>query len=303
VALKRCLPHHEASDGFPLTTLREISTLRELSMQNNEAASFIVKLTSVAVSSSRSGVFLVFEYCEHDLATLVDTHYSMHKKSPFREVEVKRLTIQLLSALDFLHSRCLIHRDIKLSNLLYNHRGELKVADFGLARRVSRSRPQSTPLTPKVVSLWYRPPELLLGSEYYDESVDNWGAACVIGELLLGIPLMKGTSEMDQLSKVFELLGPPTSQQWPELYEMPLMKDGSVEIPSLRTIMSKKKVFIQDRFDHLPPSGIVMLINLLHYNRKSRWTAAKALQSDYFSKDLPAPTKCSLMPKFPSQHL
>jgi serine/threonine protein kinase len=109
----------------------------------------------------------------------------------------------------------LIHRDIKLSNLLYNHQGELKVADFGLARRVSRSRPQSTPLTPKVVSLWYRPPELLLGSEYYDESVDNWGAACVIGELLLGIPLMKGTSEMDQLSKVFELLGPPTSQQWP----------------------------------------------------------------------------------------
>jgi hypothetical protein len=84
---------------------------------------------------------------------------------------------------------------------------------------------------------------------------------------------------------------------------MPLMKDGSVEIPSLRTIMSKKKVFIQDRFEHLPASGIVMLINLLHYNRKSRWTAAKALQSDYFFKELPAPTKCSLMPKFPSQHL
>ncbi|KAL7504515.1 hypothetical protein ACHAXN_002155 [Cyclotella atomus] len=178
VALKRCLPHHEASDGFPLTTLREITLLREL--QDEGRNNGIVILHDVAVSSSRSGVFLIFEYAQHDLATLIDHYYKEHNCSPFRESEVKRLMIQLLGALHFLHSRHVLHRDLKLSNLLYNHRGELRVADFGLARRVGGeyvgdgcrdSRRKNCCLTPKVVSLWYRPPELLFGSEYYDMSV------------------------------------------------------------------------------------------------------------------------------------
>eukprot|EP01082_Thalassiosira_pseudonana_P002845 g3133.t1.3.5e174189 g3133 g3133.t1 contig12:1486889-1487939(+) len=182
VALKRCLPHHEASDGFPLTTLREITLLREL--QSGGQQHGIVVLKDVAVSSSRSGVFLVFEYAQHDLAGLIDSHYTQHNCSPFRESEVKRLLLQLLESLKFLHSRHVLHRDLKLSNLLYNHRGELKVADFGLARRVggefvgdkfSGNMSLDTCLTPKVASLWYRPPELLFGSEHYDQGVDNWG--------------------------------------------------------------------------------------------------------------------------------
>jgi len=125
-------------------------------------------------------VFLVFEYAQHDLATLIDHHYKEHGCSPFRESEVKRLMIQLLKALSFLHSRHVLHRDLKLSNLLYNHRGELRIADLGLARRVGASyvgekiddsTESHSCLTPKVVSLWYRPPELLLGSEYYDMGV------------------------------------------------------------------------------------------------------------------------------------
>ena len=110
-----------------------------------------------------------------------------------------------------------LHRDLKLSNLLYNHRGELRVADFGLARRVGSAYVGGvgaggavgsgvgdlhTYLTPKVVSLWYRPPELLFGAEYYDQGVDNWGAGCVMGELLRGKPLMDGRNEMDQLQKM-----------------------------------------------------------------------------------------------------
>ena len=120
--------------------------------------------------------------------------------------------LQLLEALRFMHSNYVLHRDLKLSNLLYNHRGELRVADFGLARRVGgeyvgddkKSGNGSNPgdLTPKVVSLWYRPPELLFGSEYYDQSVDNWGAGCVMGELLRGKPLMDGRNEMEQLQKM-----------------------------------------------------------------------------------------------------
>mmetsp|Transcript_31663 Transcript_31663/g.94744 ORF Transcript_31663/g.94744 Transcript_31663/m.94744 type:complete len:366 (-) Transcript_31663:491-1588(-) len=200
-ALKRCLPHHEQSDGFPLTTLREITALREIAAVGHPA---VVKLLDVAVSSSRSGVFLVFEFCEHDLANLVDSYFAERGRSPFQEGDVKALATQLLSAVSFLHSRHIIHRDIKLSNLLYTHNGQLRLADFGLSRRVGRGSmgkshlrrkegmvkeslvagqsflpkvdPSLKNLTPKVVSLWYRPPELLLGSEEYDESVDNWGS-------------------------------------------------------------------------------------------------------------------------------
>jgi len=150
VALKRCLAHHESSDGFPTTTLREISLLKEI--QGSGGHPHIVSLKDVTVSSSRSGVFLVFEYAEHDLATLVDNHFKQHQSSPFRESEVKKLMLQLFDAIcknsdfssfhlsctfsklrthhllsAFLHSRCIIHRDLKCSNLLYNHRGELKV--------------------------------------------------------------------------------------------------------------------------------------------------------------------------------
>lgn len=205
VALKRCLPHNESSDGFPLTTLREIQSLR---ICNNHAN--IVKLQQVAVS--KSGVFLVFEYCQNDLAQLVDAHYTMHKKSPFTQAQVKRLLYQLLSALQYMHSRCLIHRDIKLSNLLYSTTGQLKLADFGLSRKVILAGP---PMTGKVVSLWYRPPELLLGSDEYTTAVDLWGAACVFGELLEGVPLLDGKTEQDQLRKIFDLVGPPTVAHWP----------------------------------------------------------------------------------------
>uniref|UniRef100_A0A7S1FZ12 Cyclin-dependent kinase 2 homolog n=1 Tax=Corethron hystrix TaxID=216773 RepID=A0A7S1FZ12_9STRA len=181
---------------------------------------------------SRSGVFLVFEYAEHDLATLVDSCYAAHGRSPFRESETKRLSLQLMSAVNYLHSRHILHRDLKLSNLLYNHRGELKVADFGLARSVPsgsrRRRKTSTlegsddesfgqckALTHKVVSLWYRPPELMLGGLSYDVGVDNWGVGCIISELLIGRPLIRGKTEIDQISKMFALLGPPSKSLWP----------------------------------------------------------------------------------------
>jgi serine/threonine protein kinase len=126
VALKRIILHNEKQDGFPLTSLREISALRRSSHPN------IVSLLDVVVGGRRDGVFLVFEYCEHDLSSLM-----RNIKKPFMESEVKRLTMQLLSAVGYLHDHWIIHRDIKLSNLLYNNYGMLKLADFGLCRTFS----------------------------------------------------------------------------------------------------------------------------------------------------------------------
>jgi hypothetical protein len=176
VALKRCLPHHESSDGFPLTTLREIHALRVCSQHEH-----IVSLLQVSVSSS-NGVFLVFEYCTHDLAQLIDAYYPKHRKSPFQQSHVKTLLQQLLSALEFVHSHYLLHRDVKLSNLLYTSDGQLKLADFGLSRH-SGGR-----LTPNVVSLWYRAPELILMKDNggYTSTIDLWAVGCVFGELLQG---------------------------------------------------------------------------------------------------------------------
>lgn len=311
VALKRCLPHHEASDGFPLTTLREITILRELQSAGGQQHG-IIGLKDVTVSSSRSGVFLVFEYAQHDLATLIDNHYTQHHCSPFSQSEVKRLMIQLLEALRFLHSNYVLHRDLKLSNLLYNHRGELRVADFGLARRVSRKYvgdgksnnnvQHSGDLTPKVVSLWYRPPELLFGSDYYDQGVDTWGAGCVMGELLRGKPLMDGRNEMDQLQKMFEFLGPPSFDDWPGLKQLPLLRNGDIEIPKRWYAQKSNGRHLLDIFhDWRCPAGIRLLTSLLTYNPADRRTADEALAAEYFST-LPAPTPLSLMPTFPTKH-
>mmetsp|Transcript_37991 Transcript_37991/g.79584 ORF Transcript_37991/g.79584 Transcript_37991/m.79584 type:complete len:236 (+) Transcript_37991:1060-1767(+) len=232
--------------------------------------------------------------------------------------------VQLLTALKFLHSNHVLHRDLKLSNLLYNHRGELRVCDFGLARRVDgefvvvgddkkssgsavsvseegRHRRSSCCLTPKVVSLWYRPPELLFGSEHYDRGVDNWGAGCVMGELLKGRPVMDGRNEMDQLQKMFDFLGPPNVDDWPELKEFPIIKDGAVEIPK-RYHMRNDGGHLLDVFrDWRCPPGIKLLTSLLKYNPALRWSAEEALASDYFST-LPVPTPLSLMPTFPTKH-
>eukprot|EP00578_Thalassiosira_sp_NH16_P001114 CAMPEP_0181138886 /NCGR_PEP_ID=MMETSP1071-20121207/34486_1 /TAXON_ID=35127 /ORGANISM="Thalassiosira sp., Strain NH16" /LENGTH=433 /DNA_ID=CAMNT_0023225753 /DNA_START=113 /DNA_END=1414 /DNA_ORIENTATION=- len=308
VALKRCLPHHEASDGFPLTTLREITVLRELQSAGGRRHG-IIGLKDVTVSSS---VFLVFEYAQHDLATLVDEHYTQHRRSPFSHGDVKRLVLQLLGSLRFMHSRCVLHRDLKLSNLLYNHRGELRWGGYvGYNGDDKQSRvgggdnsEGSSCLTPKVVSLWYRPPELLFGSEHYDRGVDNWGAGCVMGELLRGKPLMDGRDEMDQLQKMFDFLGPPSTDDWPGLKDLPLLKSGTIEIPK-RWHMQRNNDggrHVLDIFrDWKDPRGLELLTGLLKYDPDARWTADEALAADYF-RTMPAPTPLSLMPTFPTKH-
>lgn len=156
-----------------------------------------VKLLDVVVGVKRSCVFLVFEYCEHDIANLIDT-----MKTPFSVSEIKRIMIQILSAVRHLHDMYIIHRDLKMSNLLYNRFGLTKVADFGLAREFGQP---PNPMTPKVVTLWYRAPEVLLGCDKYTTAIDLWACGCIFGELLLHEPLFPGRSEMEQLRLIYKV--------------------------------------------------------------------------------------------------
>jgi serine/threonine protein kinase len=284
VALKRCIPHHESSDGFPITTLREIASLRICCHSN------IVSLDTVAVS--KNGVFLVFEYCEHELASLIDSHFTIHKSSPFPQAACKTLLQQLLQALSFVHSHHVIHRDVKLSNLLYTNKGKLKLADFGL----SRSYHTGAALTENVASLWYRPPELLLGSPRYSQAIDLWASGCVFAEFLKGYPAMNGKNPEEQLEKIVQVVGLPNLHDWPGLQEMPLVRDGAVQFPA------RSKRTLLDDFCHLSIHGLRLLSSLLLYNPDKRWTAHQALESSYFDEE-PLPTRPCDMPQFPSKHL
>lgn len=204
VALKRVKLGDSTFDreGMPVTHLREVSILRALQQHTH-----IVRMIEVVVGSSLDSVYLVFEYVPHDLSRLIDT-----MATPFELAEVKCLMVQLLLAVAHLHDNFILHRDLKLSNLLLTADGTLKVCDFGLARRYDGNHegvPRDAPplpgpvggtdpggYTPKVVTLWYRSPELLLGERRYGSSVDMWSVGCMLGELLLHTPLLPGDTEV-----------------------------------------------------------------------------------------------------------
>ena len=142
----------------------------------------------------KTSVFLVMDFLEHDLKTLQEDMLDAFSPS-----EIKTLLLQLVSAMEYLHSNWILHRDLKTSNLLMNNRGQMKVADFGMARYYGDPPPKLTQL---VVTLWYRAPELLLGAEKYGTEIDLWSVGCIFGELLTKNPLLQGKNEVDQLSKV-----------------------------------------------------------------------------------------------------
>jgi len=339
VALKRIKMHNESHDGFPLTCLREIKTLRRCAGHEN-----IVELVDVVVGKNRDAVFLLFEYCENDLAALLKTW-----KNPFTESQIKCLTQQLLSALEFCHRKWVVHRDIKLSNLLYNSRGQLKLADFGLARTLSF--PPSGPLTIKVVTLWYRAPELLLGglvpqleresssqvgsrkrtqsdladssssllpdspgsnsstsnsihTAQYSFAVDLWSAGCILAELLLGKPLLPGDDEMDQLQHIFRLLGCPSEKIWPDLPRMALVMNRRLNLALEQTQHPHNTTWqaLSSALASTSRSEGVDLINqLLLYNPSVRITAHNALRHAYLHSR-PYPSDVDFMPTFPSIH-
>ncbi|ETV78909.1 CMGC/CDK protein kinase, variant 2, partial [Aphanomyces astaci] len=255
VALKRVILHNEKQDGFPITAIREIKLLKRLHQEN------CVQLKDVVVGRKRSGVFLVFEYCEHDLSALLS---NVHR--PFTESEVKRVLMELLRAVEYLHAINIIHRDLKLSNILYDGFGRIKLADFGLARETGF--PSPTSMTPKVVTLWYRAPELLLGAQSYSSSIDIWACGCIFGELILNRPLLNGSTDLEQLQLIYKTLGRPTERIWPGMSSLPHADKLDLFDSSLYVYNHIPKLFET----HLSAAGLELLQGMLTYDPSKRIT-------------------------------
>ncbi|PGH01568.1 CMGC/CDK protein kinase [Blastomyces parvus] len=288
VALKRLKMEH-CNDGFPITGLREIQTLLESRHTN------IVHLREVVMGSSMDDVYLVMDFVEHDLKTLLDD-----MREPFLPSETKTLLLQIISATEFLHSHWIMHRDLKTSNLLMNNRGEIKLADFGMARYYGDPPPKLTQL---VVTLWYRSPELLLGADKYGPEIDMWSIGCIFGELLTKEPLFQGKNEVDQLSKIFALTGPPTTQTWPSFRSLPNAKSLRLPAsgaPPTTTSDSGIPFLPRSKFPYLTTAGLTLLSHLLALNPASRPDAATCLSHPYFRED-PKPKAKEMFPTFPSK--
>ncbi|XP_014514197.1 probable serine/threonine-protein kinase At1g54610 [Vigna radiata var. radiata] len=255
---------------------REILILRRLDHPN------VIKLEGLVTSRMSLSLYLVFDYMVHDLAGLAAS-----PDIKFTEPQVKCYTNQLLSGLEHCHSRNVLHRDIKGSNLLINDEGILKIADFGLASFFDPDRRH--PMTSRVVTLWYRPLELLLGATEYGVAIDLWSVGCILGELLAGKPIMPGRTEVEQLHKIYKLCGSPSDEYWKKL-KMPNATLFKPRQPYRRCI--------RETFKDFPPSSFPLIETLLAIDPAERKSASDALRSEFFTTEPYACDPLSL-PKYP----
>lgn len=257
VALKEIRLEHE--EGAPCTAIREVSLLKDLKHAN------IVTLHDI-VHTDKS-LTLVFEYLEKDLKQYMDDCGAILAMN-----NVKLFLFQMLRGLAYCHARRVLHRDLKPQNLLINERGELKLADFGLAR--AKSVPTKT-YSNEVVTLWYRPPDVLLGSTEYSTPIDMWGVGCIFYEMASGRPLFPGSTVEDELHLIFKVLGTPTEDNWPGI-------SRSEELISYKFPHYAAESLVA-RAPRLDPDGITLLTSFLHFEARKRISAKDAMRSSYFT--------------------
>ncbi|KAK7391930.1 hypothetical protein VNO78_20354 [Psophocarpus tetragonolobus] len=255
---------------------REILILRRLDHPN------VIKLEGLVTSRMSLSLYLVFDYMVHDLAGLAAS-----PDIKFTEPQVKCYMHQLLSGLEHCHSRNVLHRDIKGSNLLINNEGILKIGDFGLASFFDPNRRQS--MTNRVVTLWYRPLELLLGATEYGAAIDLWSVGCILGELLAGKPILPGRTEVEQLHKIYKLCGSPSDEYW---------KKSKMPNATLFKPREPYNRCITETFRDFPPSALPLIDTLLAIDPADRKSASDALRSEFFTTE---PYACdpSSLPKYP----
>ncbi|KAH7079441.1 hypothetical protein FB567DRAFT_122333 [Paraphoma chrysanthemicola] len=273
VALKKIRMEGER-DGFPVTAIREVKLLQSLNHGN------IVQLREVMVE--KNDCYMVFEYLSHDLTGLLN-----HPTFKLEQSHKKDLAKQLFEGLDYLHRRGVLHRDIKAANILVSNTGQLKLADFGLARFYAKR--SKLDYTNRVITIWYRSPELLLGETQYGPAVDIWSAACVLVEIFTRHAIFPGDGgEINQLDKIYNVLGTPTVQDWPGMVDMQWFE-------LLRPTERKPSTFEEKYKDRVSPMAFELLQAMFLYDPTARPAAADVLEHPFFTSESPAPKRAEAL--------
>lgn len=261
VALKKIRLEAE-DEGVPSTAIREISLLKEMKDP------YIVSLYNI-VHSDAQKLYLVFEYLDLDLKKYME---SIPKNQNLGADIIKKFMIQLVKGTMYCHSHRILHRDLKPQNLLIDKLGNLKLADFGLARAFG------VPLrtyTHEVVTLWYRAPEILLGARQYSTGVDMWSIGAIFAEMVNRHPLFPGDSEIDEIFKIFRVLGTPNEHVWPGVNQLPDYKT---------TFPQWQPKPLESIAPSLDSNGLDLLGRLITYDPIDRISARRAVHHPYFNE-------------------
>lgn len=273
--------------GISQSAIREMSLCRELAHKN------ITKLMEIILENK--SIYMVFEFFEHDLLQII--HFHSHPEVRLiPEQTIKSLIWQVLNGVTFLHKNWIFHRDLKPANIMVSSDGVVKIGDLGLARKFNNPLQSLYTGDKVVVTIWYRAPELLLGTRHYTPAIDLWAVGCILAELLSLRPIFKGEEakidlsnkklipfQKNQLQKIFEILGTPSSEVWPTLLKYPdyyafqqqfLQSSSTVYLPNLtnwyKMVGGKNK------------QCLTLLRDLLEYDPCIRITADNALVHPYF---------------------
>lgn len=261
-------------DGLDMSAIREVKYLQELIHVN------VIEL--VDVFSGDESLNLVLEFLPADLEMIIKDRNLL-----FSPADVKSWLLMTLRGVHHCHRNFILHRDLKPNNLLLAPDGQLKIADFGLARSLGAPNED---LTYNVVTRWYRAPELLFQAKHYTEAVDVWSIGIIYAELMLRVPYLPGKDDIDQLDVTFKALGTPTEEMWPNVSSLPGYNNIKVyPVPSRQEL--------RNRFIAATESALDLMIGLTEMNPAKRFTTEQALSSAFF-REAPAPTQPANLPKF-----
>jgi len=251
----------------PLSCAREISALKGFRHEN------IVDFKGIVRCSRDNSLYLVLEYCNCDLDSLIH-HYP---RSNLNFDRIRSYFSHLLQAIYFLHSNNVVHRDIKPANILINRKNCAKLADFGFARLLTDSRP----MTIKVMTPSYTAPEVLLGDNSYSSSIDMWSLGCVLYEMVTGIVLFRpsNSTQVAQLSAIHNICGSLSLNDWQGVQKLP----NFILVESFSNCQSQLNQILSQTIKGEYEKFIPMIKSLLILNPEKRITAQEALQDPLFS--------------------
>ncbi|KAB8304610.1 hypothetical protein EYC80_003986 [Monilinia laxa] len=277
VAIKKIKIQKEYTEGMAPDAIRELKHLQEISHPN------IISLLSV-FSSKDQNLNLVLEFLPlGDLEMLIKDVDGVRYGAP----DIKAWMGMLSRAIWFCHENFILHRDIKPNNLLIAADGEVKLADFGLARNFAD--PQRT-MTSNVITRWYRPPELLFGARHYSGAVDIWSVGLVFAEMVIRVPYIAGDTEVHQVSLLCRAIGTPNEDNWPGVTKLP-----EYTVPDPPHPVAPREHYLA-MFGTAGPEGVDLLMNMLVLDPRKRITAREVLEHPYWAAD-PKPTKNEDLPK------